>query len=160
MSCNLCQNIVDREDVPHIVRTCSGCGREMHIVELGDHGRGISVKEGERFVIPARWLQLSLNPLKSTGTFTRTGLQWFAEQIFVQSLFVKEAEYRSEVKALEERADQILQESMLISGLDINNPDHSERIFNIVEDNKGSIEWWALWCSLFLSVAQDAVTVK
>jgi hypothetical protein len=41
MSCDLCKEIVDREDIPHVVRICNGCGREMHIVERGDHGRGI-----------------------------------------------------------------------------------------------------------------------
>jgi hypothetical protein len=157
MSCDLCRDIIDREKVPHVIRVCKGCGREMHVVEPGDHGRGIKIEKGERFVIPASWLRLSLNPLESTGTFSRSGLQWFAEQIFVQDLFTKEADFQAILKALEEQADEILQGSELIGGLDINNPEHAERIFNIVKDNKGSTEWWALWTGLFLAASRDAL---
>jgi hypothetical protein len=156
MTCDLCRDIVDREDVPHVIRACPGCGREMHVVELGEHGRGIKIETGDRFVIPANWLQLSLNPLKSTGSFTRPGLQWFAEQIFVNDLPIREADFQTEMKAIEERADQILQDSVLISDLAINNPDHSERIFDTVKEKQGSVEWWAFWMGLFVSVARDA----
>ena len=144
-------------DIPHVVRICDGCGREMHVVERGDHGRGIRIEKGEKFVIPAGWLQLSLNPLKSTGTFTRSGLQWFAEQIFIGGLFAKQADLDSELKALEEYADNILQNSPLIRGYDIHNPEHGEKIFDIVKDNKDSTAWWAALAGLFLSVSRDAL---
>ena len=157
MSCDLCKDVVERNDIPHVVRICDGCGREMHVVERGDHGRGIRIEKGEKFVIPAGWLQLSLNPLKSTGTFTRTGLQWFAEQIFIGGLFAKQADLDSELKALEEYADNILQNSPLIRGYDIHNPEHGEKIFDIVKDNKDSTAWWAVLAGLFLSVSRDAL---
>jgi len=156
MPCDLCRDTIEREDVPHVIRICQGCGREMHIFELGDHGRGINIKEGERFVIPGSWLQFSLNPLKSRGTFSRIGLEWFAEQIFVQELPTKETDFEAQTKILEEQADRLLQDSPLISGLDINNPDDTKAILDAVAANKGSLEWWALFTCMFLSVARTA----
>jgi len=157
MSCDLCKDIADRQDVPHVVRICEGCGREMHVVELGDHGRGIKVEKGDRVVIPHDWLQMSLNPLKSRGTFTRSGVQWFAEQIFVSNLFGKQAEFEDELKTLEDWADRTLQASPLVAGYDITNPEHAERILDIVKDNRESAAWWGALIGLFLSVSRDAL---
>lgn len=72
MPCQICKDVIDREDIPHVVRVCSGCGREMHIVERGAHGIGFKIQKGDRVVFPSSWLTLSLNPLKSRGTFSCT----------------------------------------------------------------------------------------
>ena len=156
MTCDLCKDTIERIDIPHVIRICQGCGRELHIVELGDHGRGIKINAGERVVIPSDWLKLSLNPLKSTGSFTRDGLQWFAEKLFVEELFVKEKTFQEELSKFENYVDEILRNSQMITGLDINNVAHAEKIFEIVKENKGTNEWWALWGGIFISAARDA----
>lgn len=160
MSCDLCKDIVEREDIPHLVRVCKGCGREMHLAERGAHGRGIKIEKGDKVVVPLSWLQISPNPLKSVGTFSRSGLQWFAEQLYVKGLPAKETEFDSELKSVEEYADEILEASPLLSGLDINNPDHAETIFSIVQDNRDTSAWWATLTELFLSVLQDALAER
>lgn len=157
MACDLCKDVVERKDVPHTIKTCKGCGRELHVVELGDHGRGIKVEKGDRFTIPSEWLRLSLNPLESKGTFSRYGLQWFAEQIFVRDLFKKESEFETELEAMEQYADTILQNSELISGLDLTNPEHAEPIFAAIKNEKATAEWWAMWTGLFLAASKDAL---
>jgi hypothetical protein len=86
MPCLRCQHLVDRPDVPHVIRTCVSCGRVMHIHEPGKHGRGFNIQKGDQVVIPGGWLNLSFNPLKSTGTFSRSGLQWFAEMIMLEDI--------------------------------------------------------------------------
>jgi hypothetical protein len=160
MTCDLCRDIVERQDVPHVVRACLGCGREMHILQLGEHGRGIKVEKGDRFVIPADWLRVAANPLKSVGMFTRSGLRWFAEQIFVEGLMGMRDDFPAELARLEAQADKVLQGSTMLSGLDINNPDDSEKIFDVIKENKGSPEWWALWLGIFLSVSNEAIANK
>ena len=77
MACPKCADIIERPDLPHVVRQCEGCGRELRIHERGAHGIGFNVRKGDKVVIPADWL----NPLKSSGQFSRYGLQWFAQQI-------------------------------------------------------------------------------
>ncbi len=86
MSCDKCANIIERTDIPHVIRKCEGCGRSLHVYEPGKHGIGIPIREGDQFVIPADWLKLSLNPLKSTGQFYKGGLQWYAELIYLDGL--------------------------------------------------------------------------
>lgn len=86
MLCPKCEYIVERTDLPHVVRRCEGCGRKLHIHEPGAHGIGFNVRKGDQVVIPKDWLKLSLNPLKSTSRFSRYGLQWFAQQIHLEEL--------------------------------------------------------------------------
>jgi hypothetical protein len=76
MSCPKCVGVVERPDVPHVIRTCEGYGRTLRIHEPGAHGKGLQVKKGDQVVIPADWLRLSLNPLKTNAQFSRFGLQF------------------------------------------------------------------------------------
>jgi len=156
MSCERCRDVVERPEVPHVIRRCEACGREMRVVDPGQHGRGIQIKAGDRFVMPTGWLKLSFNPLKSSGRFSRWGLEWFAKFIFLQDMAGKEEEYATEAAALERYADDILSESSLLPGLDINTPEHVERIAAIIGQNQSTREFWAFWVGQFLAIARDA----
>ena len=126
MPCPKCEHIVERPDLPHIVRPCEGCGRTLHIHEPGAHGIGLKIRKGDQVVIPKGWLNLSLNPLKATGQLSRYGLQWFAEQIHLEELPKKKNEVAAEIDRLEARCNQILASSTLLEGLDLSNPDDSD----------------------------------
>src|ERR1035437_6131556 len=89
MTCPQCENAVERSDVPHVVRICEGCGRTLRIHEPGPHGKGLQIKKGDQVVVPADWMRLSFNPLKTNAQFSRYGLQWFAEQIHLEDLPTK-----------------------------------------------------------------------
>src|SRR5438105_1320682 len=84
VSCDACKLICDVLDSegPYSIRTCSGCGRRMKVPELGKHGIGIDIRKGDEFVVPAGFIQISANPLKSSSHLYRPGLAWFIELVF------------------------------------------------------------------------------
>lgn len=157
MTCPKCENIVERPDLPHTVRRCEGCGRELRIHEPGAHGIGFNIRKGDQVVIPEGWLKLSLNPLKSSGQFSRYGLQWFAEQIHLEELPKKKNDMATEIDRLETRCDQILGASGLLAGLDLANPDHADQIIAKLQECQDSIEWWAFLMGTFISFLRDAM---
>lgn len=116
MSCELCKDVIERPDLPHVIRRCEGCGREMRIHEPGEHGRGFKVRAGDRPVIPAGWLKFSLNPLKGSGQFTRQGIALYAEQIRVDGLPSKKDDMQAELERLAERNLSVLRGSQLLDG--------------------------------------------
>lgn len=156
MSCEYCKDIVDRSDVPHLLRTCENCGRELRYVRYGKYGKGIRVEEGEQLVIPKEWLKLSLNPLKGHGQFTIGGLDWFVELIFVDGLPGKDSDYAQAEISLEQLMDAIVNKSSLIAPLDINNAEDVEKITEILTGNRQTQEYWAFLTGMFLSIAREA----
>ena len=122
MHCPKCEHVVERPDLPHVIRPCEGCGRPLHIHEPGAHGIGFKIHKGDQVVLPKDWLKLSLNPLKSSGRFSRYGLQWFAEQIHFEELPKKKNDVATEIDRLEARCDQIIASSSFLEGLDLSNP--------------------------------------
>lgn len=157
MSCPKCEHIIERPDLPHVVRRCEGCGRELHIHELGAHGIGFKVQKGDQVVIPSDWLKFSLNPLKSSGQFSRYGLQWFAEQIHLEELPKKKNEIGAEIDRLEARCYQILGPSSLLEGLDLSNDEHADQIIAKFEEHRDTVEWWAFLMGTFISFLRDAM---
>lgn len=157
MVCEKCEHIVDRKDLLHCIRKCDGCGRTMYVHEPGEHGRGIQTRQGDTLVIPKSWLKLSFSPLKSSGRFSKEGLQWFAKLVLVEELPDRREEITAELKRMEETSDDFLRNSDLLQGLDIDDPEHSERIVRILGDRKETAEWWAFLAGVFLSVVKDAI---
>jgi hypothetical protein len=157
MACDQCKHIVDREDVPHVVRTCQNCGRVMHIHEPGKHGRGFKVNKGDQVVIPSTWLKLSPNPLKGTGQFTRAGLDWFARELFVGPLVQRKDAFVKEIDAMAEGYDQLLQDSALFIGLDLKNPEDADKAFELLSNRHDTVEWWAMASNVFLDILKDAL---
>ncbi len=160
MACPKCENIVETQNSPHVIRKCEGCGRELRMREPGKHGIGFEVRKGDQVVIPKGWLKLSLNPLKGGGRFTRYGLQWFAAMINLDDLPAKKGTMLAELTKLEERCDQILKPSPMLEGLDLENPDDAEQIMAKVKANPESLEWWALATGTFLSFARHGIEEK
>jgi hypothetical protein len=158
MPCESCKDLVDIEDEngPYVVRTCSKCGRKIKLREPGENGHGIKVEKGDDFIFPKGWLQISANPLKSTGKFTRHGLGWFAKLVFVED--IRSAE---DIDALLddncEYADAILKESSLLAGLDLENEKDAEEAIGRVKEDQTSPEWWALLVGTFTAIVADAL---
>jgi hypothetical protein len=155
--CPKCANVTERPDLPHVLRPCEACGRELRIHERGAHGIGFNVGKGDKVVIPGDWLKLSLNPLKSTGQFSRYGLQWFAQQIHFEDLPRKKEEVGAEIDRLEARCDSILKASKIIEGLDIANEDHAGEIVAKLKANQDTPEWWAFLMGTFISFLREAI---
>ena len=140
MTCPKCNNIVERPDIPHVVRACAGCGKLLRLHEPGKHGIGFKIRQGDQVVIPAGWLKFSLNPLKSSGQLSRYGLQWFAEQIHLEELPQKKDSIDAEIDRLEKRTEELLNGSKLLEGLDLANPDHADKIINTLKEQRDSVE--------------------
>jgi hypothetical protein len=158
MACEKCEGIVERTDVPHVIRKCTVCGREMHVLSPGDHGIGIKAEMGDQLVIPGSWLKFALNPLKSTGHLTRAGLAWFAKLIFVGELTAAKEKFRGELDGLEAAAEASLKNSPLLQGLDPGRPDDSAKVIEVLKANEDSAEWWHFATAIFISLAKDALT--
>jgi len=156
MSCDLCKDIEERKDVPHLIKKCESCGRELHFVRHAKHGKGIKPEEGEKFVIPKGWLKISFNPLKSRGQLYRPGMNWFAQMVFVDGLLGKEEEYINIAEELEDEMLKIVNESPLIKPLDLNNEDDAEQILEIIKKNPHNKEYWAFFTAFTLSIAREA----
>jgi hypothetical protein len=160
MACPKCEKIVETPDIPHVIRKCEGCGRELRIREPGKHGIGFEVRKGDQVVIPKGWLTLSLNPLKSKGHFSRYGMQWFATKVHIDDLPSRKDSILAELTRLEERCDQILKPSPLLDGLDLENEDHTEQIIGKLKANQDSLEWWAFLTGTFISFARRGIEEK
>lgn len=157
MTCELCRDVVEQPDVPHVIRKCRGCGREMRVVDPGKHGKGIELHKGDQFVIPKGWLKISANPLKGIGHLSRAGLDWFAKLIFVERLLVADpSDYAAEAEALEDQVDAIVNNSPLVAPLDINDAAEANRIGEILKDQARTAEFWAFLTGQFLVQARSA----
>jgi Domain of unknown function (DUF4263) len=157
MTCSKCIDVVERPDLPHVVRKCEGCGRDLHIHERGSHGIGFNIRKGDQVVIPSDWLKLSLNPLKSTGQFSRYGLQWFAQQIHLEDLPKKKEEIGAEIDRIEDRCNSILKASKIIEGLDLESSDDAEAIIAKLKANQDTPEWWAFLMGMFIRFLREAM---
>ena len=158
LACEKCKHLVDIEGVssPHIVRTCEGCGRKIKLREPGDNGHGIKVEKGDQFVFPDGWLQISVNPLKGNSTLTKHGLEWFSKLIIVEDLKHNEDEIESLLEKNETYCDEKLKSSELLKDYDIESPDHSKPIFDLLNKNQSTVEWWAFLFGVFNSIVKEA----
>src|SRR5713101_2824780 len=129
----------------------------MHMTELGEHGRGIFIREGDRFVIPEGFIKIALNPLKSTGRLFKPGLDMMATNLFLEGLYQNEETYAQAAAEMERQTDEIVNALGAVAGLDVNNPADSEKILSILHDShRNTREFWALWTGQFLAIARDA----
>jgi hypothetical protein len=143
--------------VPHVLRKCKACGREMKISEAGEHGIGIRVREGDQFIIPKDWLKISANPLKGGGHLTRDGLEWFAKLIFLEEIPQNHEAITTQIKKNDDLCMGILKKSELLKGLDIENPEHGEKILEILKGHQESAEWWVFAFGFFNELARKAI---
>src|ERR1700761_1021289 len=108
MSCKYCQSTVDvsDEDGPYVIRTCAHCGRKMKVRELAKHGLGINIRAGDAPVIPASFLSVSANPLKSRGQLYRPGLAWFIDLVFAADILNQKDAFTAYAEKQLEQFDQ------------------------------------------------------
>jgi hypothetical protein len=156
--CADCANVVERSDVPHVVRSCAACGRELHIFEPGEHGRGFKVKKGDKVVIPPAWLKLSLNPLESRGQFSRVGLAAFAADLHVAGVHRSEEGFADVLAEAERRSDELLAAFPPLAGLDINDPGHGEQISRVMAEHQQTREFWSYFQGMFIAGTREAIS--
>lgn len=147
---------MEHPDVPHVKRQCPHCGREMCIVEPGEHGKGINIRPGDKFVIPAGWIKLSMDPLATSAVLTRPGLDMMAANFFLEGLLQTGQSYEGVAAEVEHQMDQIVNESPHVKPLDVNNPEHTEQIAKALQERKETAEFWAFLAGMFFAQARLA----
>lgn len=162
MACKTCANIVEAPITGwHVIRPCSGCGRELRVAEKGKDGKGLRIEKGDRIVLPAGAIRLSLNPLKSTGQMSRSGLAWFASLINFEGLPKARDDVHKNLSKLEERCEEIIRNSPHLSDIDFENPEAGDLVYARLQDNyQDSVEWWAYLTGVFLAILQEAVAAE
>jgi hypothetical protein len=129
----------------------------MRVYEPGDHGIGVKIRKGDRFTIPAGWLRISANPLLGRGQFTKAGLEWFAKLIFLADHPRQADQFEELITKNDSLCVEILKASDLLAGVDVENPENLQQIYEILKDNQSSAEWFALMFALFNSAAEEAI---
>jgi hypothetical protein len=159
MSCAKCSEKVDIVDLsrPYVVRTCDSCGRKINLREPGEHGKGFIIEKGDQVVLPADFVKIAANPLKGNGHFSRTGLAWFAQLIFVEELLNKRESIIDEIDKNEADCIKRLRESSLDRQLVSEADEVSEETYNYLSENQSLSEWWTFLFGLYSSITRDAI---
>lgn len=157
MTCPECEKVVERPDLPHVLTSCAGCGRELRVHKTGTHGLGLKIAKGETVVIPGSWLKLSLNPLKSTGMFSRSGMQWYAGLLHLEDIPKKREQIHVEIQRLVDQSDKVLSDCALIAGLDLEDEEQSQKALLVLKEHQDTEGWWAFNLAIFVSILRDAI---
>jgi Domain of unknown function (DUF4263) len=159
MTCDQCEAIEDVSDVdgPYTIRTCEKCGRKMRIREFGKHGIGIEIKAGDQFVLPANFMSISANPLKSSGHLFRPGLAWFTEFIFLNDINAKRDNFVPHLQKQLEQFEEYLRKSDLFKGINFDDPTQERQIYEVAEANIGSAEWFAFVAANLIQFVKQSI---
>lgn len=153
--CDQCGRSLLPLAVPHVERPCADCGKTVFLVASGEGGKGIQVREGDKFTIPAGWLKISLDPAKTTGTFFRPGVTWFVTQLLAGELPSQPNDVEAYLERLKANADAILEASPRLSHLDLENKKDAEAAIELLEADRDTAEWWAFLMGTFASALLD-----
>lgn len=130
--------------VPHVARPCADCGKSVFVAEPGEGGKGIKIRKGDKFTIPAGWLTMSLDPAKSTGRFFRRGLNWVVAHFIAGELPTSSEDVEAYLERLKANGDAILEGSQRLAHLDLEDESDSEKAIDLLQGDKDTVEWWAL----------------
>lgn len=159
MNCGKCHNLIDIDnfDSPYVIRTCSNCGRDIKLREAGENGHGIKIEKGDRFIFPKNFIKIAANPLKSTGTLSTGGLEWFAKLIFVEDLPQQAESILEIIKSNDTFGTNFLHKSELLQVIDWENPEDIKQIYNILSKNQSTSDWWVYLFVVFNEFVEDGI---
>jgi hypothetical protein len=115
----------------------------VYVVEPGEGGQGIQIRKGDRFTIPAGWLKISLDPSKSTGRLSRSGVTWLVTNLTTGELPTAASDVEDYLERLKSRCDEVLEGSDKLSHLDPDDERDGDKAFELLKSDRDSIEWWA-----------------
>jgi hypothetical protein len=120
---------------------------------------GITIKTGDRFTIPAGWMQISLAPT-SRGKLFRPGLKFLLRWLFYAGQPKDADDIANMLKRYEDTADQILKACPLLKEFDLDTPEGAKPAFELLEKDKSTREWHAVLLGTFSKVAADAIAAN
>lgn len=154
--CSQCGRSIVPLNVPHLSAECADCGKTIHFVRTAPNGVGIQVEKGERFSIPAGFIQLSLDPA-SRGKLFRPGLSFLLKQFFIGSHPKQPADIASFIQELRDQADALLKSSKCLTGLDLDNESDAKIAIEKLKENQDSQEWHAMTMGAFSQSVNEAI---
>lgn len=157
MACKDCEKNFDQPDLPHYVKVCSSCGREMKINAYNKKKKGLVVPEGGQLVLPSSFLNISLNPLKANGRFFRPGIKAFTELIFRGGWSINIQEIDQIIDENDKKVAEILRNSPLLTHIDFDSPSFGDDSFDFLKDKQNTVEWFAILSDVLNSVVKEAV---
>jgi hypothetical protein len=115
----------------------------VHFVRTAPDGTGIQVEKGERFTIPASFIQISLDPA-SRGKLFRPGLSFLLKQFFIGNYPKEPKDIVSFAKVLRDEADAILKNSERLKGFDLDKEGDSKAAIEKLKEDQDSRDWYAM----------------
>ncbi len=143
--------------IPHVKRECEECGEIVRVAEPGEGGRGIVIKEGDQFVIPAGFIRMSLDPSRATGRFFRPGINWFVRTLYFEGMPDTAEGLDSLLQQYEDQADAVLQNSPLLKDFDFEDPEDGEKVFEFLKEKDDTPEWWAFVLGSHVHLVRDYI---
>jgi hypothetical protein len=154
--CSTCGLSLLPLDRPHVARQCTKCGKTVHVTEPGEGGKGIQVRAGDRFIIPAGFLKLSLDP-GAGGRLFRHGVAFLVKQMVYAGMPESKDDLPKLLKHYKDTADAILTNSELLRGLDLETQSGADKAFEILHGKQDTREWHALLLGAFGEMVADAI---
>lgn len=139
----------------HVERTCTTCNRQTFLAEPGEDGEGIRVEKGDRFHIPAGALRISLDPRQGSGSFTRDGISWFVQHLYMSGLPNDPGTIGEFFSQLTIQTDEVLKKSELLADLDLEDDAQAALAAERIKQRQETVEFWAMMVGAFVSVVQD-----
>lgn len=157
--CAQCGRSLIPLDVPHLSAECADCGKTVHFVRTVPDGTGIQVEKGERFTIPAGFIQLSLDPA-SRGKLFRPGLSFLLKQFFIGNYPKEPKDIVPFAKNLDDEADAILKSSERLKGLDLDKEVDAKAAIEKLKEDQESRDWHAMTMGAFSQSVTEAIEKK
>lgn len=154
--CGYCARSLVPLEAPHLSSDCTKCGRTAYYVRHDPETGGIKVEAGERFTIPAGFIQLSLEP-NSRGKLFRPGLPFLLKQFFLSAHPRSKADVPEFLKSLEAEADAILKASPLLKDLDLDNDSDAQKGWERIREKTDGREFHAASLGSFVKVSEEAL---
>jgi len=140
----------------HVERACEQCGESIFVREAGEGGKGVKIHKGDKLHLPTGSISISLKPKAGSHLF-KPGVNWLVQQFFLDGAPNTYRELSSLFDRYDHVAEEKLKRSEKLSGLSLDNESDSEAIFEVLNKDKASWEWWAYLTGLYSSVGREAV---
>lgn len=131
----------------------------VHFVRTAPNGTGIQVEKGERFTIPAGFIQISLDPA-SHGKLFRPGLSFLLKQFFIGNYPKEPKDFVSFARILNDEADAILKSSERLKGLDLGKEVDAKAAIEKLKEDQESRDWHAMTMGAFSLSVTEAIDKK
>jgi hypothetical protein len=146
--CQQCGQSLVPLAVPHVSRQCAACAQTVYLANQAPDNKGILVEKGDTFTLPSGWLTISLDPSKSKGSFTRSGVNWFVEFLITSRLPADPSKVEIFLRDLDKEADEAIRNSSRMPGVSPESEADMHRFFEAFKDDRDTIEWRAIMLSV------------